>query len=209
MQSYDPNNPPASGGAMSGDLGERAAAAFRERAAQAKAERDEMKRITGIDQPLPPAEEPVMVDAFCTKCGFIGKAEKKRGMIMHRRPNGTDCTYTAYESLPPQQSSSATAEAIDAAAPNTAPDPAQVWRDSLNRLMAEYGQMDRARRKAFLVGLGFATSSVQLAACNLARMGNPNAADAFRHLAATISGAALALDVIPTAKNARRKAKRR
>jgi hypothetical protein len=115
--------------------------------------------------------------------------------------DGTGNTHLGVHTLVPQ----AEADAIAPAVPQTAPDPAQVWRNGLEKLMAEYAGMDRARRKAFLTGIDFATASIQLAAANHDKVRLHNAAEAFRHLAATVSGAAIGLESMERAKKRARR----
>lgn len=87
-------------------------------------------------------------------------------------------------------------------------DPAQPWRDSLGRMMGEYGRMELVRRKAFLTGVEFASASIHLAAVNTEKTGARNAADAFRHLAATIGGAALNLAAMERPQKSKRRGRR-
>lgn len=84
-------------------------------------------------------------------------------------------------------------DVVEVPVPEASGKPGEAWSKALASLMADFQVMDGIRRKAFLKGLDFATASIQLAAINVEARGSRNAAAAFRHLAATIGGAALAM----------------
>lgn len=85
----------------------------------------------------------------------------------------------------------AVSDAINGAAGQSAADPGDVWRGNLARGLGAFQLMEGVRRKAFLAGIDFAASTIQLAAVLTEAKGAPSAAAAFRHLAAEINGNAI------------------
>lgn len=97
------------------------------------------------------------------------------------------------------------ADAINGATVQPGSNPGAVWRQNLAQGMGAFQLMDGAKRNAFLKGVAFATSSLQLAAVATEANGAPSAAAAFRHLAAQIDGAALGMRSIPRGKVRKRR----
>lgn len=96
-------------------------------------------------------------------------------------------------------------EARDAAAAKEIEDRAK-WSGALARGMGAFQLMDGVRRKAFLAGVDFATSSIQLAAANAESQGAPGAAAVLRQLAASIGG--VAISMIDIGKNSKARKRR-